>query len=132
MEKEFIPYEQALALKMLIFDEPCFGFYLANNKVNLFNDCKWEERTNSDFIHHFMDRDTSAVAPTYSQAFRWFRKKYGLQSYVKDECPNVEPYYDFVIDEKVYGIMVDTYEEADFERLKKLIELVKKKLGSVK
>ena len=26
-EKDFVPYEQALALKELGFDEPCFGFY---------------------------------------------------------------------------------------------------------
>jgi hypothetical protein len=28
MEKEFIPYKQALALKELGFDEPCLGWYL--------------------------------------------------------------------------------------------------------
>jgi hypothetical protein len=27
MNKEFIPYEQALDLKELGFDEPCFGWY---------------------------------------------------------------------------------------------------------
>ena len=27
MDKEFIPYEQALALKELGFDEPCFRWY---------------------------------------------------------------------------------------------------------
>jgi hypothetical protein len=27
MKNEFIPYEQALALKGLGFDEPCFGYY---------------------------------------------------------------------------------------------------------
>ena len=27
IENEFIPYEQALALKELGFDEPCFGIY---------------------------------------------------------------------------------------------------------
>ncbi len=27
MNKEFIPYEQALELKELGFDEPCFGCY---------------------------------------------------------------------------------------------------------
>lgn len=28
MQKEFIPYEQALALKELGFDKPCFGYYV--------------------------------------------------------------------------------------------------------
>jgi hypothetical protein len=27
MNKEFVPYEQALALKELGFNEPCFGYY---------------------------------------------------------------------------------------------------------
>ena len=30
MEKEFVPYELALRMKELGFDEPCFGYY--NNK----------------------------------------------------------------------------------------------------
>ncbi len=29
MNKEFIPYEQALALKELGFDEPCFAWYVS-------------------------------------------------------------------------------------------------------
>jgi hypothetical protein len=35
MNKEFIPYEQALALKELGFDEPCLGFYdeFSNDEV---------------------------------------------------------------------------------------------------
>ena len=32
MNKEFIPYEQALALKELGFDEPCFGQYLSSRQ----------------------------------------------------------------------------------------------------
>ena len=35
MEKEFIPYEQALALKELGFDEPCFGYYYASDKKEI-------------------------------------------------------------------------------------------------
>jgi hypothetical protein len=27
MNKEFVPYEQALQLKELGFDEPCLGYY---------------------------------------------------------------------------------------------------------
>ena len=27
MEKEFVPYELALRMKALGFDEPCFGYY---------------------------------------------------------------------------------------------------------
>jgi hypothetical protein len=31
MKKEFISYEQALALKELGFDEPCFGYWKSKN-----------------------------------------------------------------------------------------------------
>ena len=33
MDKEFFPYEEALALKELGFDEPCFGYYLCKNSA---------------------------------------------------------------------------------------------------
>ena len=33
IENEFIPYEQALALKKLGFDERCFGYYGIENEV---------------------------------------------------------------------------------------------------
>jgi len=135
MEKEFIPYAEALALKELGFDEPCFGFYLTNNKINLFNDCKWEERTNSEFIHHFMDRDTSCVAPTFFQAFRWFREKYDLVCIITfdDDVKGkwfgnlyghyeTHGKYDFG-----YTELFKTYEEAELECLVKLIEIVKEK-----
>ena len=32
MKKEFIPYQQALALKELGFNEPCYATYSSNDK----------------------------------------------------------------------------------------------------
>ena len=29
IEKEFVPYEESLALKELGFNEPCFGYFIA-------------------------------------------------------------------------------------------------------
>jgi hypothetical protein len=34
MEKEFIPYNLALELKDLGFDEPCFGYYEPNGDLD--------------------------------------------------------------------------------------------------
>ncbi len=34
MEKDFIPYEEALALKELGFDEPCFAVYFNTTNFN--------------------------------------------------------------------------------------------------
>jgi predicted GNAT superfamily acetyltransferase len=113
MEKEFIPYEQALALKELGFDEPCFGYY------------KYEElliqgqSKNSD--HGF-----SISAPLYQQAFRWFREKYQIDSWI---YPNLNGLYSVSNVRRGVGLgkvsEYQTYEEAELECLKQLIEIVK-------
>ena len=63
MEKEFVLYEQALALKELGFDEPCFTHYL---KGNLLNNVILGDTLNSKFDN------IRVSAPLYQQAFRWF------------------------------------------------------------
>ena len=35
MEKEFVSYNEALALKKLGFDEPCLGLYYPDGKFNI-------------------------------------------------------------------------------------------------
>jgi hypothetical protein len=128
MEKEFVSYEIALALKELGFDEPCIAFYTQNaygdgKKLQWFrkpNDC------NSDYVF--------ISAPLYQQVFRWFREKHKLipniHSIYTDETHTeikfwfwVGNYKDDSDDEVFYG----TYEEAQLECLKKLIEIVKEK-----
>lgn len=117
MNKEFIPYEQALALKELGFDEPCFGYY-GSHQIYF-----WTVKTAGHY-----DNDNNALpAPLYQQVFRWFREKHGIQSYIRHEQPDVEPYYDFIIEEDVFDVMKDTYEEAESACIDKLIEIVKQK-----
>jgi hypothetical protein len=120
MKNEFIPYEQALALKELGFDEPClasWNFYTRelnyNGQPSIFS--------SADVIQ----------LPTFSQAFRWFREKYKLEAivqkaddfswykftiyfYLSDSKGFVDSYHEF-----------NTYEEAELACLKKLIEIVK-------
>lgn len=69
MEKEFVTYEQALALKELGFDEPCFTHYL---KKILLNNLVTVDTINSKFDN------SRCSAPLYQQAFRFFREKYNL------------------------------------------------------
>ena len=51
MKKEFVPYEQSLALKELGFDEPCLTYYFSDGA---FNDAAEEDDTlyqeTQDFI----------------------------------------------------------------------------------
>ena len=120
MNKEFIPYEQALELKELGFDEPCFGYYLGD-KFQFFADVR-SCNTNSEFKFY-------PTALTFSQAFRFFRKKYNLHN-------GIYPYYDeYEFQIKDFRVPTNTpingglmkYEEAELACLKKLIEIVKNK-----
>ena len=115
MEKEFIPYEQSLALKELGFDEKCLSCYLY--EVETFS---WE--LNYQISNNSIPWIISA--PLYQQAFRWFRKKYFKMSYVYYD---VEYKFCFCIgyNDKTKGF--NTYEEAELACLKELIELVKNK-----
>ena len=118
---EFIPYEQALELKELGFDDVCLGYYhttLSSSGVDLIIG-----KTPNRFYHLIrIPEDFDTLAPLYQQAFRWFREKHGLHHVVE---------YDPI--DKVYSSLVrydyledlPTYEEAELACLKKLIEIVK-------
>jgi hypothetical protein len=112
MEKDFVPYEESLALKELGFDEFCIGNYADDKKHTLFTD---------------KGRRGKVDAPTFSQAFRWFRENHSLFPYVEYL---LEEKFDYVIVSKMYDKPVDyldgkfdTYEEAELACLKKLIEI---------
>jgi hypothetical protein len=114
MNKEFIPYEQALELKELGFDEPCFG-YFDNTQVK-----GWLFDTK-------IKAETLLFAPTYSQAFRFFRDKYGLFTQPNRTIDTSGVWYYFSIATKRTDVCEGSfsYEEAELACLKKLIQIVK-------
>ena len=112
MTKEFIPYQQALALKQLGFNEPCFGYYVSVEVPNPFLVITKISDTQGGYF---------TFAPLYQQAFRWFREKYDLH------C-NIDPWgYCIFDDNGTEKTGFETYEQAQLECLKKLIEIVKNK-----
>lgn len=120
MEKEFIPYEQALALKELGFDEACFGYFYTKDKF-----------FNTIIKNSELDEDYSISSPLYQQAFRWFREKYNLIGWIcpfnngKNESNNFLSYGFAIKDIFIGKTNFENYEEAELECLKKLIEIVK-------
>ena len=122
MEKEFIPYEQALALKELGFDEPCFGYYNNLGSQQFILSLRNLKEDNNDSIDYFS-------APLYQQAFRWFREKYNIDGFIRIEPLNEK--YGFVIynrekdNFKEFSTDYTKTEDAEFECLIKLIEIVK-------
>ena len=112
MKEQFINYEQALALKELGFDEPCFSTY--HKELHAIIPI-YAIYTNQDVIK----------APLYQQAFRWFREKYGLNSHIHQESRNNYSYCcGQGYSDEIGGYQdFETYEEAELECLKKLIEI---------
>ena len=79
MEKEFIPYTEALALKELGFDEPCFGIWMERgDKHDVIYVAKQEDAW-------MAEQNEGILAPLYQQAFRWFREKYDLHVQIRKE-----------------------------------------------
>jgi hypothetical protein len=117
--KEFVPYEQALALKELGFNKIfCYGFYFGTEDViNVVTNMQHKTKN-------------KCLAPTFSQAFRWFRDNYGI---LHDIDFGIGWGYGFI----PVGTEIDlpttftegfnSYEEAELACLKKLIEIVKNK-----
>lgn len=120
MEKEFVPYVLAVKLKSLGFDEPCFSFYMGG----------FEELGRIKYVNPSNVAETNVLAPTFSQAFRWFREKYGMYSHIKTSGKISVLEFTWVSNGK-YGFFskdgFKTYEEAELACLNKLIEIVESK-----
>ena len=136
MEKEFVPYEQALALKQLGFDEPCFNRFYTKPQSKIFGvDEKGRHypiKNTSKKLYtmgeHFVLNDSNVIlAPLYQQAFRWFREKYGLFIQPNRTIDSEGTWYYFSIASKRTDVCDGSfvYEEAELECLIKLIEIVK-------
>ncbi len=104
MKNEFVPYDVALAMKELGFNEECLGWF--RDKVILYG-----EKDGYDEVY-------GLKAPLYQQAFRWFRDNYHLHITITSFRSKWRMGHTVV---KMY----DTYEEAELACLRKLIEIVK-------
>lgn len=73
MENEFVPYNLSLRLKEIGFDKPCFGWYEKNSN---FYYCYQKDLIPPKPSKKLIKG--CCLAPTFSQAFRWFRNMYDL------------------------------------------------------
>jgi hypothetical protein len=141
MKYLFIPYEQALALKELGFNEPCLaGYNFKDRRTGQFTypSAKEPNTTSEARVYH---KDKKIVgAPLYQQAFRWFRENHNLVyqinylyngNYQVVIHKNTHEYMELIQD--LEHACVDeipdnySYEEAELACLIKLIEIVKNK-----
>ena len=127
MENEIVPYDESLALAQIGFIQGCWHAY---------HDLTWpskEDKHKLETFHSLTSYMESyshkyinpVLAPTYSQAFRWFREQYGL-------CLVIKPIDDKKLD-LGYNLLKNglimsahlTYETAELFCLRKLIEIIK-------
>ena len=139
MNKEFVPYEQALALKELGFDGDCFAIWSGFDEIN-FSVTDTPRLYSSEFringsqsckfyVNDFKSISLRVSAPTYSQAFRWFRDK-GFEIDFNTHRYTSRKFYTASIfdgDKTSYGLKELSFEKLELECLKKLIEIIKEK-----
>jgi hypothetical protein len=129
IEKEFVPYEEALALKELCFNKPCLAsYYHAGKRLDI-----------CEYINH---GEYTVLAPTFSQAFRWLREKYWYTALILCDSFQIvmqlstsrtrdsrtwewKPIYVTQTYHKEEGLK--SYDESELACLKKLIEISKNK-----
>jgi len=129
MNKEFVPYEEALALKELGFDEPCFGYY-TEDKI-------WRPASYSfeGTEYPFNSIWPYPTSPTYSQAFKFFREKHDLDYNIYPHTEQFKRSYlanifvgteeKRIVTENRVSIRFYSKEEAELECLRKLIQITK-------
>jgi hypothetical protein len=133
LQKDFVPYESALRIKQLGYDEPCFAFYQIEYnedipvmvdddnqyRISGFRTCK-----NSEIPAHY------TTTPTWQSAFRWFREKYDLHHVIHHFTHKKGTDEEYLAEVgKADDIFSEcrTYEEAELACLEKLLEIVEEK-----
>lgn len=117
MNELFVPYTEALQLKELGFNVPCLATYHKELHTIIPIYAKY---TNQDVIK----------APIFSQAFKWFRNKYEIYHHINPLTLQSEKTVRFNCEIKQIGSLYalgtfSSFEEAESECIKKLIEIVK-------
>jgi len=123
MDKEFVSYEQALALKELGFRELSLACYdkcnmLSTYSRNVFEPLNYNNYNNSGHVKS---------APLKQQVFRWFRERYSSQCDIWQYEDDLS--FAFSVKIKFKGMDAEigfkTYEEAENAAIDKLIEIAK-------
>lgn len=135
LENQFVPFELAVKLKELGFDEECLSFYNQNGKLNQsrIDSFNWVINNSS----YNVNKLGYIAAPLWQQAFDWFRNK----GYFKEIrwsavnggnkwCDSHGVYYLFVITKEgnwdwfEQELNFKSYEESRYSCLEKLIEII--------
>jgi len=127
LQKEFVPKELAIKLRDLGFDKPCLFVYRHND---LYMYGGGDYLTTMTLVTNFQlthpDKNYWVTAPTYSQAFRWFREEHKLHPIISNDYKDglYQLYVQDWICEEDNEIKRFSYDDAQYVALSKLIEIV--------
>ena len=124
MKDLFVPYEIAVQLKEIGFNEPCLVIHsFVDGELNFM------------YVNTFHSNDDvnelSAAAPTFSQAFEFFREKYNLLGCTQYftggyYCYTINDMKDTKESNRLFAEF-SSYEGAELACLDRLIQIVKNK-----
>ena len=119
MDKQFVPYEQALELKELGFDEECIAVYFVPTKGLHYGATK-------ELITNYTE-DVRIAAPLYQQAFKFFRDEFGYTFSIGRT--NICVYHLMVQGTLLTNMIQDctSYEQAELKCLTEFIDAAKQK-----
>lgn len=135
MEKEFVSYEQAVALKELGFDEDCMancigfaydfkdGEYITSHKQIFYPN----DSNTPDDLSEELDRYCVHICgiPLKQQVFRWFRDKYEIHGFIIHYSRVMFRWCIDSGDDFAESIKLDTYEQAENGCIDELIKIAK-------
>ncbi len=138
MKREFVPYELALKLKQLGFDEPCLTYYNYDKKIERSDD--WAYGVT---LKDKRDRN-ECLAPLFQQAFRWLRETHQIFPEVVTDC-TTEPKFAYTYTRFFgnpndlgseewgwennigqYSLLYRTYEDAQRDCLEEILGIIEK------
>jgi len=142
IEKEFVPYEIAVALKNIGFDKLCIASYYTDDKENdLGSDGDYrkqfvglefapQDSWGAVFEPHFIKNTESTYyvsAPLYQQVFDWFEDVHNIKCWVEwgSEYLQLGYYQDSTGLKQYINNDTVTKKEAEILLIEKLIEIVK-------
>jgi len=136
INKDFTLYPEAFELKQLGFDEPCFGIHYYKESYPMLNPQSGETELVFEFGQYIKQTEVATLAPTYSQAFRWLKENYELDSEIHMNHEYGVKFYTYLVFklEKLivshksgYAVKQNTYKEAELACLREMIKIIKEK-----
>jgi hypothetical protein len=124
---EFVPFWESLELQKLGYNRPCIAWYYYPDDLRIFG-----QIPNDDF---FANTENRPLAPTWKQAFTWIRETYGYEvsiGKIRRDRFQYEIFLRYTDDHEHHtiGSYFDSYDEAEVNCLRTLIEIIQNQLDT--